>query len=188
MAKRKRRPRRASTSRRRRRPTVLMINPRRRRHSRRRRNPGFSVGSIVKDVGKVLVPGALAAGAMGFIDAKFLGDKALLFQVLAKLGLAGAAGYFLRKKQSAAYAAMGAILGGVTYPMGLRAGGGVVAAGKIQGMRELAALASGDQHAMGLLAANLEGMGAVVEEGMGDMPDLDDSEGDTETEEILNQL
>lgn len=192
MAKKRRRSRRGArrrvSSRRRRRAAVLLVNPRRRHHRRRRRNPGgFNVGAIAKDVTKVLIPGALAAGAMGFIDAKFLGDKALPVQLLGKLAVAGAAGYFLRKRPSAAYAAMGAILGGITYPMGLRAGGGVVAAGKIAGMRELAALASTDQYAMGILTSNLQGMGVLAPDmaGMGEAPSAPDLEGGDDSDDGL---
>lgn len=189
MAKRRRRPRRArrvTSGRRRRRAAIMLINPGRRRHRRgRRRNPGFSFGSAARDLGKVLLPGAGAAFLMGLIDSKLLGDKALPVQIVAKLGLAAGAGYFLRKKPSAAYAAMGAIIAGASYPMGVRVGGGVVAAGKVTGVKELASLVAGDQYAMGLLLPQLQGMGVLTSEmsGMGAVdtspPDLDGG-GDTD--------
>jgi hypothetical protein len=164
MAKRRRRPRRArrQVSSRRRRRSVVLINPRHRRHHRRRRNPGFSLMSAAKDMSKALLPGFVAGGVMGAVDAKFLGDKALPIQVVAKMALAAVAGAVLRKRPTMAYSAMGAILGATGYGFGVRLGGGVVAATKGTGMQQLAQMAQADQHAMGLLLRNMQGMGILV--------------------------
>ncbi len=124
---------------------------------------------------KALVPGALGGAFMGFVDSKFLGDKALPIQVLGKLVMAAGAGMLLRKRPAAAYATMGAILGAAGYGFGVRAGGGVVAASTATGMKELAILAANDQRAMGLLQSNLQDMGALPSAppvGSGDVPDM----------------
>ncbi len=165
-----------------RRPAVVLINGKK-RHHRRRRNPSFSIGATVREVTKALLPGFIGGGVMGFIDSKFLGDKALPIQVLGKLALAGAAGAILRKKPAMAYAAMGAVLGAQGYGFGVRFGGGVVAASKATGMQELAQMARNDQYAMGLLVQQMNGMGLLTQPqaGMGDangMPDLAGNETD----------
>lgn len=168
----------------------MLINPgRRRRRHGRRRNPGFSFGGAAKDMTKALLPGAGAALFMGLVDAKLLGDKAIPVQIGAKLALAAGAGYLFRKKPAWAYASMGAILAGISYPMGLRLGGGVVAASKVTGVKELASLVAGDQYAMGLLGYQLNGMGVLTNgmAGVGDSnpavaPDL---EGGDDTDDGL---
>jgi hypothetical protein len=142
----------------RRRATAVLINPRR----KRRRNPGFSIGAGVKDMTRVLLPAAAGGLAMGFIDSKFLGDTSIIVRLGAKLALTVGAAMLLRKKPSAAYAAMGAILGSGTYDVGVRAAGGVIAASKAQGMKELAALAAEDGQSMGLLQREMQGMGLLL--------------------------
>lgn len=149
-----------------RRPRILLINSgkKRRHHRRRRRNPGMgSFGATAKSVFAALIPAAIAGGGMGFIDAQFLGDQSIPVRMVAKLAAAGVVGALLRGKRDAAFAAMGAVLGTTVYEAGIRAGGGVIATSKPQGMKQLAAMAGEDRQSMGLLQREFAGMGLLLD-------------------------
>lgn len=169
--KRRRRSRRRAAARR---PSVRYVNPRKRRRRSRRRNPGMGGGitGALKGSVRALIPAALGGAAIGFADAKLLADKSMIVRVGAKIGAAALAGVLLRKNPMAAHAAMGAMLGTLGYEGGVRAGGGVIATSKPAGMRELAALAAEDEEALGILEAEMQGMG-LLEDGVGDDDDMD---------------
>lgn len=157
-------------------------NPGRRHHRRRnphrrhrRRNPGgLSILSIVKSTISAAIPSLAGGAVMALVDVKVLGDKAMPIQVLAKLGLAGAAGYVLRGRPRTAALAMGAMMGSLGYQLASQAAGGVVAPSASAGAKQVAALIRQDPTAMQALVARngtlmttpqLSGMGQSMGDG-----------------------
>lgn len=171
---RKRHRRRRSHSRR---PRIVYVNPRKRRHRHRRhhrRNP--SVGGALKGILAALIPAAAGGFGAGLIDTKVTANMPTVARVGAKLAVAALGGALLRKNPVRAAAFMGAMVGTAAYEPGIRMGGGVVAVGRPQGMKELAAMAAEDEQSLGLLQTELQGMGLLEDgtAGMGDEPDLGD--------------
>lgn len=137
-----------------------------------RRNPGF-VGAA-KETLFAALPAVAAGAGIGFVDTKILAGRSIIIRVGAKLGAAAVAAMALRSRPKMAFATMGAILGTVGYEGGVRVGGGVIAASKTQGMKELAAMAAEDEQSLGLLQEEMKGMGLLTEmSDMGDQPELE---------------
>jgi len=141
----------------------------RRRHHRRRRNPGMGggIGAMVKRTISNTVPAVIGGGVMAVIDNKLLSTFSPLVRTIGKLGVAAVAGRVLRKRPAAAYLTMGAMLGTIGYEWGTRFLGGVVAASKPQGMRQLAMLIREDPAAMSAL---------VTSQGIQTLPSLSGTE------------
>lgn len=167
-----------SAGRRRRSPGVVYVNGRRGRRRRRssfRRNPG--IGGTIRNVISAAIPAAIGGTITGFVDAKFLGGMPAVARVGSKLVLAAIGGALLRQRPAMASALMGSMIGTAGYEVGVRAGGGAIAVSRVQGIRELAAMAAEDEESLGLLSEELQGMGLLLEEDMGDVePDLGDAE------------
>jgi len=176
----RRRKRRSGARRRSRRGAIMVIsNPRRRRGRRRNpggirlRNPGGSMMSAGKEALGAMIPATVGAAAFSFAETKWLRGLNPVVRIGARLAGAAGSAMLLRKRPAMAYATMGAIIGGFGTEIGVRAAGGVVAAGGKQGMREIAAIASDDPEQLSALYDEMQGMGLLSQTG-DDMPSLGD--------------
>lgn len=117
----------------------------------------------IRGSGKALLLAALPATiggfAMGFIDSKFLGTQGTMVRTAAKLVVAGLFGTVGRKYLGpmGSGIAMGAILGSIGTEFGVKAGGGMIAMTKREGVQELIAGAAYDQEVQAELGALIEG-------------------------------
>lgn len=136
-----------------------------------RTNPGIM--ATAKETLWSAIPAGVAGVGMGFLDTKILAGRSAIIRVGAKIGASVVAGLLLRKRPKMAFAAMGACLGTLGYEGGVRLGGGVIATSRVQGIKELAAMAGEDEEALGLLQEEMKGMGLLTETGA-DEPDLGD--------------
>jgi hypothetical protein len=162
--------------RRRRHSTVAVANPRRRRrhharpvrHHRRRRVSNPMGGGLLRTVKASAMPmalGGLAGATAGFVDAKFLGDKATI-SILFKLGAALAGAALIGKRHPLAAAGWsGGLIGATGYYAGVKLGGGLVALNKRAALAGLADMAADDPD----LAAQIAGLGD--DEALGDVVD-----------------
>jgi hypothetical protein len=128
---------------------------RRRRHARRR-NPG--IGNVMGMVKGSIMPaaGAAAGGFVGgFVEARLSGKSAIVSKLgQIAVGIAGGAiASKIAKSSAVGLGFLGGVIGGLTRPMGERAGGGVT------GTAALERLAS--------LQANEENLGLLLNEGAG---------------------
>jgi hypothetical protein len=138
-------------------------NPRRRRFHARRRNPG-RISDSIKMLFGAGIPGLIAGGVAGFIDAKFLSTYSTLVRLSVRVGEAFVAAFGLRSKPRAADAAIGAIVGAIGWEQGYAMGGGTtIGAAPAAKAAGVAALVQEDPRAMGVLVKAMRGMGLTLD-------------------------
>lgn len=139
----------------RRNPHALMVNPRRKR--RRRRNPSLAatVRGGLGDALALALPATFGGAAIGFVDSKIGGRFGFVGRTAVKLGVAIAAGTIGRKFLGArgGDVAMGAVLSTIGHEIGVRAGGGIVALTRREGVSALLDAAADDPEIAALLDA-----------------------------------
>jgi len=149
--------------------------------NRRRRNP-ISYSNPLGGIGPLVgmaVPAVSAGFVASFVDAQFLSSMNPIIRYGARVALAVGAGMALKKRPAMATAAMAGILGSMGGELGTRMGGGLVAASKKAGMKELAAMAADDGDLALLMKEELSGYGLGLiasESSMGDDGDLSGDE------------
>jgi hypothetical protein len=157
--------------RRRRNPSALLVNPRRRNPAmkRRRRNPGL--GGVAMQVMKTGGPALATAAALGALDVKFFSDKPKIVGVLAKLGVGVGALIGLRGKPQYAVPIACAAFASIGNDLGVKLAGGMVGGSRAATTKEMGQIAAEDEERFGLLLNEMQGLGILSVEGIGNPVD-----------------
>jgi hypothetical protein len=112
-----------------------------------------------KDIMLAAIPATIGGFVIGFVDSKFLGAAGTVARTLGKLVTAFVVGSLGKRwglGQTGAGIAMGAILGTIGHEFGVKAGGGMIAMTKKEGVSELIAGAAYDAEVQAELGALIE--------------------------------